>query len=467
VSEAERRPETSVDTQPVVLGEPTYGRATDQIAGIPLYPGIRRGWLALTAIAALLVLVFLGSVTWLFVRGVGIWGIMIPVAWGFAIINFVWWIGIGHAGTLISAFLLLFRQDWRTSINRFAEAMTLFAVANAGLFPVLHLGRPWKLFYILPYPNTMGLWPQWRSPLTWDVMAVLTYATVSLLFWYTGLLPDLASMRDTARRTWVRRVYGILALGWRGAADHWHNYHRAYLLLAGLATPLVVSVHSIVSFDFAVGIIPGWHSTVFPPYFVAGAIYSGFAMVFTIGLPMRRFYGLQNLITEKHLNNMAKIMLLSGLIVAYGYIVEIFTSFSSEDLFEQYMTLDRAAGHYAAVVWATILCNIVLAQALWFYRVRTSPIVLFFLSLAINAGMWMERFVIVVQSLHRDFVPSSWGDYAPTRWDVLTFVGTLGFFAFLMLLFLRLLPSISISEVRELLWKKGIEGRDHAAGGRP
>jgi molybdopterin-containing oxidoreductase family membrane subunit len=387
----------------------------------------------------------------LFAVGVGIWGINVPVAWGFAIINFVWWVGIGHAGTLISAILLLLNQEWRTSINRFAEAMTLFAVACAAMFPLLHMGRPWLFYWMAPYPSTMGIWPQFRSPLIWDFFAVGTYATVSLLFWYVGLIPDLATLRDRSKRRFPQIVYGILAMGWRGSARHWKRYQDAYVLLAALATPLVVSVHSVVSFDFATSIVPGWHSTVFPPYFVAGAIYSGFAMVLTIAIPLRAAYGLHDFVTDRHLDNMAKVMLASGLIVAYGYLTEIFTAWYSGHEVEWFAILNRAEGPYALFFWLLILCNVLIPQALWFEGVRRNPYALFILSLVINVGMWLERFVIVVVSLHRDYLPSSWDMYIPTFWDWSTYIGTIGLFATLMFLFIRFLPMISIFEMREMV----------------
>jgi molybdopterin-containing oxidoreductase family membrane subunit len=393
----------------------------------------------------------MAAIAYLLVKGVGIWGINIPVAWGFAIVNFVWWIGIGHAGTLISSILLLLRQQWRTSINRFAEAMTLFAVACAGIFPLLHLGRPWFFYWLLPYPNTMSLWPQFRSPLVWDVFAVGTYMTVSLLFWYVGLIPDLATLRDRATRRPARLIYGILAMGWRGSAIHWHRYESAYLLLAGLATPLVVSVHTVVSFDFSIGIVPGWHSTIFPPYFVAGAIYSGFAMVLTLAIPIRAAYGLQDLITMRHLQNMAKIMLATGMIVAYGYLIETFMAWYSGNIFEQSMIGNRMAGPYASIYWTLIFTNLAVPQLLWFRRVRASVPALFAVALSVNVGMWLERFIIVVTSLHRDFMPSAWGMYYPTIWDWATFAGSIGLFVFLLFLFIRFLPVISISEMRQIL----------------
>lgn len=396
-------------------------------------------------------MMFFYAVTWLMIYGVGIWGVNIPIGWGFAITNFVWWIGIGHAGTLISAILLLLHQKWRTSINRFAEAMTLFAVACAGMFPLLHMGRPWLAYWLFPYPNVMGTWPQFRSPLVWDVFAVSTYATVSLLFWFVGLIPDLATLRDRAKSRIKKVVYGIFAMGWRGSAVHWSRYEVASILLAGLATPLVVSVHTVVSFDFSVAIVPGWHSTIFPPYFVAGAIYSGFAMVLTLAIPLRKFYRLEDFITMRHLENMAKVMLATGLIVAYGYMMETFMAFYSEDAFERYMMMNRMFGPYAVVYWLLILCNIALPQALWFKRIRMNVPALFALSLIVNVGMWLERFVIIVTSLHRDFLPSSWGMYYPTRWDWMTYVGTIGLFLTLFYLFIRYLPMISIYEMRSLV----------------
>ena len=396
------------------------------------------------------------AIGYLLIVGVGIWGINIPVGWGFAIVNFVWWIGIGHAGTLISAFLLLMRQAWRQSINRFAEAMTLFAVSSAGLFPLLHMGRPWLFFWLLPYPDTMGTWPQFRSPLVWDVFAVSTYATISLLFWFVGLIPDLATLRDRAKDRLPRMVYGFLAMGWRGSAMHWHRYEMAYLLLAGLATPLVVSVHTVVSFDFTLAVIPGWHSTIFPPYFVAGAIYSGFAMVLTLAIPIRKFYGLEDFVTLRHLDNMAKILMATGLIVAYGYMMETFMAFYSGNTYDRYMILNRMTGPYAPVYWSLILCNIVIPLGtLWSSKIRRNVAALFVISLVVQTGMWLERFVIVVTSLHRDFLPSSWGMYSPTRWDWATYLGSIGLFFTLFLLFIRYLPMISIFEMRGLAHELG------------
>jgi molybdopterin-containing oxidoreductase family membrane subunit len=379
----------------------------------------------------------------------------VPVAWGFAIVNFVWWIGIGHAGTLISAILLLLHQDWRNSINRFAEAMTLFAVACAGVFPILHLGRPYLFYWLLPYPNTMDMWPQFRSPLVWDVFAVSTYGTVSFLFWFAGLLPDLATLRDRATGRLSRAIYGMLAIGWNGSARHWHNYQMMYLLLAGLATPLVVSVHTVVSFDFAVSILPGWHTTIFPPYFVAGAIYSGFAMVLTLAIPVRAVYGLEDFITVRHIDAMAKVLLATGLIVGYGYMIEAFMAWYSGETYEQYVMYNRYFGPYAPISWGVVLCNVGAAQALWSRAVRRSVPAMFVLALVIQLGMWLERYMIVVTSLHRDYVPRSWGMYHATIWDYATFVGTLGLFLTLFFLFIRFLPMISIFEMREIVHKEG------------
>src|SRR5580693_91282 len=428
-----------------------YASVTDKISAIVLTRRTPKWWIIGFLISFALVMLLMVSVTYLLVWGVGVWGITIPIGWGFAIINFVWWIGIGHAGTLISAILLLLRQQWRTSINRFAEAMTLFAVSAAGLFPLIHVGRPWLAYWLFPYPNTMKVWPQFRSPLVWDVFAVSTYATISLLFWFIGLVPDLATLRDRSTNRAAQIIYGMLALGWRGSARHWHRYETAYLLLAGLATPLVLSVHTVVSFDFAIAIVPGWHTTIFPPYFVAGAIYSGFAMVLMLAIPIRKFYGLEDFITMRHLDNMAKVMLATGLIVAYGYFFEFFLSLYSGNKFDVFLVQQRLHGPYAPFYYALILCNILLPQFLWSYKMRHNVAFLFVMSIIVNIGMWLERFVIVVISLTRDFVPSAWGRYSPTVWDWATFIGTMGMFVTLIFLFVRVLPAISIAEMRELV----------------
>ncbi len=424
---------------------------TEKISDIVLTKKPPLQWFAVTGIAAIVASFLALTVLNLFFTGIGVWGPNNPVGWGFDIINFVWWIGIGHAGTLISAILLLLRQEWRTSINRAAEAMTLFAVACAGMYPLLHTGRPWLAYWLLPIPNSMGIWPQFRSPLIWDVFAVSTYATVSALFWYVGLIPDLAILRDRAVKPLQKYIYGMLALGWRNAARHWDRYETAYLLLAGLSTPLVLSVHTVVSFDFAAGIIPGWHTTVFPPYFVAGAVFAGFAMVLTLMIPLRIWYGIDDLITEKHLDNMAKVLLATGWIVTYGYAVEAFMCFYSASTYEEFMLLNRLRGPYAFQYWSLLLTNCVLPQIMWVPKLRRNIWALYFVAMSVNIGMWLERYVIIVVSLHRDFLPSSWGMYAGSRWDWAMFLGTLGFFTTAFMLFVRFLPMIAIAEMKALV----------------
>jgi Ni/Fe-hydrogenase subunit HybB-like protein len=427
----------------------TFRSVTDKISNVILSGTQPLSWVIVVSIGFMIMGMLGMAITYLLLKGVGIWGVNIPVGWGFAIINFVWWIGIGHAGTLISAILLLLKQEWRTSINRFAEAMTIFAVMCAGLFPLIHTGRPWlAAYWLFPYPNTMSIWPQFRSPLIWDVFAVSTYFTVSLLFWYVGLIPDMATLRDKARTLWVKRVYGVLCLGWRGSAKHWQRYEHVYLLLAGLSTPLVLSVHTVVSFDFSIGIVPGWHATIFPPYFVAGAIYDGFAMVLTLAIPLRKIYNLEDFFTIRHLDNMAKVTLVTGLIVAYGYTSEAFFGWFSANKYEGFMIWNRMTGPYWYMYWTLIFCNIITPQWLWFRKVRTTPWLLFCVAMVVNCGMWLERFVIVVVSLHRDFLPSSWGMYFGTKWDIMTFVGTIGMFVTFFFLFVRFLPMISIFEMR-------------------
>ena len=437
--------------QPVLEPGHTYASVTDHISSIVLQRKMPFGWYIGFMVGCIGVMLLTSVIGKLIFVGVGIWGINHPVGWGFDILNFVWWIGIGHAGTLISAILLLLRQDWRTSINRFAEAMTLFAVASAGLYPALHTGRPWYDYWLFPYPNTMTLWPQFRSPLMWDVFAVSTYATVSAMFWFVGLIPDLATLRDRSDSFFGRKIYGMLAMGWRGSAKHWYRYETAYLLLAGLSTPLVLSVHTIVSFDFAVAQVPGWHSTFFPPYFVAGAVYAGFAMVLTLAIPFRKLFHLEDFITIKHLENMGKVMLATGLIVFYAYALEAFFAYYSGNTFERYMMMNRAFGPYWKMYWMLILCNGVAPQMMWFKRLRTSPGWLFFTAMFVNVGMWLERFVIIPVSLHRDFLPSSWGMYHGTVWDWGMFLGSIGLFIFLLFLFVRVLPMISIFEMRTLI----------------
>ncbi|MEX2615239.1 MAG: NrfD/PsrC family molybdoenzyme membrane anchor subunit [Alphaproteobacteria bacterium] len=438
------------DPPPVLRGTHDFPEITRRISSIALQGRLPRLFWPCFLAAFLLVLLFLYSITYLFSVGVGEYGINIPVAWGTMISNFVWWIGIGHAGTLISAVLLLLRQPWRASINRFAEAMTLFAVAIAGLFPILHLGRPWYFYWLLPLPNTHMQWPQWRGPLVWDFAAIATYATISLLFWYMGLLPDLAILRDRARSRAGQLFYGILALGWRGSAYHWARFDTSYYLLAALAAPLVVSVHSIVSLDFAYAMIPGYHSTIFPPYFVAGALYSGFAMVLTIAIPLRRAFAVEDIITNRHIDNAAKIMIAAGLFVAYGYANEAFFAWYSGEAFERHMMWNRAFGSYGVLFWSMLFCNVVVLQALWFRRIRFNMAALFVIALLINIGMWLERYVIVVTGPSRDYLPSSWNEQSLTWLDFGILFGSLGTFLALIFLFIRILPAITIFEVEEL-----------------
>lgn len=458
-----KRPNEPAEQFPIIGPGHTFATITDKISALTLKRRTPLGWYLGFAfffgVAQLLAM----TVTYLVTTGIGIWGNNVPVGWAFDIINFVWWIGIGHAGTLISAILLLLRQEWRTSINRFAEAMTLFAVACAGMFPLLHTGRPWLAYWLFPYPNTMGLWPQFRSPLMWDVFAVSTYLTVSALFWYVGLIPDLATLRDRAKSKAFALVYGVLALGWRGSARHWHRYETMYLLLAGLSTPLVLSVHTIVSFDFAVAQLPGWHATIFPPYFVAGAIYAGFAMVLTIAIPLRKFYHLEDFITMRHIDNCAKVMLATGLIVVYGYAMEAFFGWYSANDFEWFMIKNRIwSGPYWFMYWLLLLSNFIIPQLLWFKKYRHNMIWLFLVANVVNIGMWLERFVIIVTSLHRDFLPASWAMYKPTIFDITMFVGTIGFFFSLMFLFIRFVPVISIFEMRTLLPEARVDEKDAA-----
>ncbi len=395
------------------------------------------------------------AVTWLLYRGIGIWGNNQPVAWAFDIVNFVWWIGIGHAGTLISAILLLLRQQWRNSINRFSEAMTIFAVMCAAMFPLLHTGRPWvAIYWLFPYPNQMGVWPQFRSPLMWDVFAVSTYFTVSLLFWFIGLVPDFATLRDKSKNRIGKVILAIASLGWRGSQRHWHRYEQAYLILAGLSTPLVLSVHSIVSLDFAVSVVPGWNVTVFPPYFVAGAVFAGFAMVLTFAIPVRAHYGLKDLITMRHIDWMAKITLATGLIVAYGYVLEAFFAWYSANPYEWDMTyLRRFTGPYSWAYWSLIFCNIVAPQIFWFPSMRRNLVVVWITCQFVSIGMWLERFVIIPMSLTANYLPSANKMYYPTFWDFAMFAGTIGLFMFLMMLFIRFMPIINIFEMKDLLYK--------------
>jgi Ni/Fe-hydrogenase subunit HybB-like protein len=437
-------------SEPVLIGRPTDAELGDQLLR-PVWAPLPRAFYAVMAVAGLLSLMLLGLVTWTVWTGIGLWGNNIPVAWAFAIINFVWWIGIGHAGTFISAILLLLEQRWRTSINRFAEAMTLFAVVQAGMFPVLHLGRPWFLYWLFPYPAVMKLWPNFKSALPWDAAAVTTYATVSLLFWYLGLVPDLAALRDRAPGKTRRIIYGVFALGWRGSTRHFQQYRIAYGLLAGLATPLVISVHSIVSADFAITQLPGWHSTIFPPYFVAGAIFSGFAMVLTLMIPVRKLYGITNVVTLRHVENVCKMTLATGWVVIYSYACEFYLAWYGGETSEMYtMFHGWTTGPNSWVFWLSIGCNMVVPQLFWSRRVRTNLWLVWVMSLAINVGMWSERFSIVVLSLQRDYLPSSWHGYRPTMVDWGILLGTIGLFTFLFMLFLRFVPFIPVQDMKEL-----------------
>ena len=446
---------------PLILGEPARGfhEVTETICGVTEARHPPKAWYAALGFAFLWLGVLGLMVLYLFFTGVGVWNLNRPVCWAFDITNFVFWVGIGHAGTLISAILFLFRQKWRTSINRFAEAMTIFAVMCAGLFPAIHLGRPWFAYWLAPYPNQMGAWPNFASPLVWDMVAVGTYFTVSLLFWYLGMVPDLATLRDRATG-WRFYIYGLLSLGWRGSQRHWHVYERAYLLLAALATPLVLSVHSVVSFDFAVAQLPGWHSTIFPPYFVAGAIFSGFAMVVTLAIPARSLFGLKEIITARHLDNMAKVILVTSLMVGYAYLTEFFMAWYSGNRWEQFQLLDREFGPMGWCGWVMLICNAVVPQIFWFKAARRSAWTLFTVCVLVNVGMWFERFVIIAIGLHRDFLPSSWGSYYPSYVEVLTLVGSFGLFLTLFLLFCRWLPMVAMAEV------KGVLGQGHGEGER-
>ncbi len=440
---------------PVVAGPFDAARVTECVSRITEVPRTPLGWYIAFVISGALTVVFFACSVYLFVKGIGVWGNNIPVGWAFPIVNFVFWIGIGHAGTLISAILFLLRQGWRTSINRFAEAMTIFAVMCAGLFPVVHLGRVWFVYWLLPYPNQMLVWPQFRSPLLWDVFAVTAYFVTSLLFWYLGMIPDLATLRDRATTPARRLVYGLFALGWTGSARHWHWYESAYLFLAALATPLVVSVHSVVSFDFAVSIVPGWHATIFPPYFVAGAIFSGFAMVITLLVPARAYFGLKELVTIRHLDNMNKIILATSWMVGYAYVIELFVAWYSGNATEWFTFMNRMFGPYAAAYWVMVVCNVLLPQAFWFRKCRTTPAIMWPIAVLINLGMWLERYVIIIVSLSRDYLPSSWGMYYPTWVDLAMLAGSFGLFFSLFLLFCRWLPMVAMAELKALLALRG------------
>jgi Ni/Fe-hydrogenase subunit HybB-like protein len=444
---------------PLILGH-DLASVTEKVSALVERPRPPRAWYVAFAVSCAGTLLLLAMIAYLFATGVGVWGLNIPGGWGFDIINFVFWVGIGHAGTLISAILFLFRQTWRTSINRFAEAMTIFAVICALIFPGIHIGRWWFAYWLFPYPNQMSMWPNFRSPLLWDVFAVSTYFTVSLLFWYVGMIPDLATLRDRARTRLRFLAYGALALGWRGSNRHWKNYERAYLLLAALATPLVLSVHSVVSFDFAVSVLPGWHTTIFPPYFVAGAIFSGFAMVVMLAIPAREFFGLKDVITLRHIENMNKIILATGSMVGYAYMVEFFIAWYSGNAYESFTFVNRAFGPYAWAYWIMVTCNVITPQLFWSKRIRITPLATMIVVVFVNVGMWFERFVIIVTSLHRDYLPSSWGYYTPTWVEWLTLLGSFGLFFTLFLLFIRFVPMVAMSEVKGVM----AQAEAHPAG---
>ncbi len=449
----------AVSRPPLIRGDRTLAEITGDICASMLRRPGALWWVSFLAALTLLA-IGTAAVTYQIATGIGTWGLNNTVGWAFDITNFVFWIGIGHAGTLISAILFLFRQRWRTSVNRSAEAMTLFAVMCAGLFPLIHMGRPWMGYWIFPYPNFRGpLWMNFRSPLAWDAFAVSTYFIISFTFWYLGLLPDLATIRDRARAGFRRRLMGFFSLGWDGSYRTWQRYETVYMLLAGLATPLVVSVHTIVSWDFATAVIPGWHATIFPPYFVAGAIFSGMAMVLTLMIVARKVMNLENYITVRHVEVMCKLIILTSGIVALAYVTEFFTAFYSDNPYEKFVFVNRAFGPFAWAYWMMISCNVLVPLLLWFRRVRTNLVVVFLISLLINVGMWFERFVIIVTSLHRDFLPSNWASYRPTVIEVATLLGSFGLFFTCFLIFCRILPVIAMAEV------KGVAARERAERG--
>jgi Ni/Fe-hydrogenase subunit HybB-like protein len=437
--------------QPLILGEKTYHQITEDIAK-PIEGKANNLFKVVFTISAILALWGVGCFAYTIGTGIGVWGLNKTVGWAWDITNFVWWVGIGHAGTLISAILLLFRQRWRMSINRSAEAMTIFAVICAALFPVMHMGRVWVAYWVFPLPNQFGsLWANFNSPLLWDVFAISTYFTVSLVFWYTGLIPDFATIRDRQVKPRMRRIYKILSFGWSGSAKQWSRFEEVSLVLAGLSTPLVLSVHTIVSMDFATSVIPGWHTTIFPPYFVAGAIFSGFAMVLTLLIIMRKVLNLEDYITVTHVELMNKIIILTGSIVGVAYLTELFVSWYSGVEYEQYAFLNRATGPYWWSYWSMMTCNVITPQLFWFKKIRTSLIATFIISIFVNIGMWFERFVIIVTSLHRDYLPSSWTMFHPTFVDVGIFIGTIGIFFTFFLLFARTFPVIALSELKTIL----------------
>ncbi len=447
---------------PLIVGGHDFASITDRVCR-PAETELRDtpvGWLLAFAVSSGILALLGAMVFHLFFSGVGVWHLNNPVGWGFDITNFVFWVGIGHAGTLISAILYLFRQKWRTSINRFAEAMTIFAVICALLFPGIHVGRVWLAYYLFPLPNQMAMWPQFRSPLLWDVFAVGTYFTVSLLFWYIGMIPDLATLRDRAKSGIRHTLYGLFALGWNGSARHWHRYERAYLILAALSTPLVLSVHSVVSFDFATSILPGWHTTIFPPYFVAGAIFGGFAMVVTLAVPCRHFYGLKEIITLRHLENMNKIILVTGSMVGYAYMMEFFIAWYGQNAYESFAFVNRAGGPYSWAYWTMITCNVIAPQFFWFKKVRTSILGMFIIANFVNVGMWFERFVIIVTSLANDFTPAAWGAYFPSWVEICTLIGSFGLFLTLFMLFVRFLPMVALAEVKAIMPQAHAHGKE-------
>jgi Ni/Fe-hydrogenase subunit HybB-like protein len=445
--------------EPLITGNKDYKQITDDIvSGTEGKVGM--SWLIATTVAGLFAALFVFCIVWTIYFGIGTWGANKTVGWAWDITNFVWWVGIGHAGTLISAILLLFRQKWRTGVNRSAEAMTIFAVICAGQFPIFHMGRVWDAFFIFPYPNTRGpLWTNFNSPLLWDVFAISTYFTVSLLFWYSGLVPDFATIRDRAKSPIRWKIYNFLSFGWVGSAKHWERFESLSLILAGLSTPLVLSVHTIVSFDFATSIVPGWHTTILPPYFVAGAIFSGFAMVQTLLLVARKVMNLKDYITIGHIESMNKIILLTGTMVGTAYLIELFTAWYSGAIYEQAAFANRLFGPLAWSYWCMMACNLIAPQILWFKSLRRSVTVTFIMSIIVNIGMWFERFVIIVTSLYRDYLPSSWIEYRPTWVEVGIYVGTLGVFFTLFLLFSRFFPVVAIAEVKSILKVSGNQYR--------
>jgi Ni/Fe-hydrogenase subunit HybB-like protein len=464
-----------IGERPIYPEDASFRHVTDEVARVTENAAPRGWWMLFIPSLALTGGLF-AAIAYLVTFGIGSWGNNHPVGWAWDITNFVWWIGIGHAGTLISAILYLFRQKWRTSINRFAEAMTIFAVMQAGLFPALHTGRPWFDYYLFPIPNQMGVWPNFKSPLMWDVFAVSTYMTISIIFWYVGLIPDLATIRDRSKNQVRKAIYGFFALGWRGSTRHWLHYERAYLIFAAISTPLVLSVHSVVSFDFATSVIPGWHTTIFPPYFVAGAVFSGFALVMTLMLIARQVFGMQDLVSIKHLELMNKFMLATGLMVGYAYAMEFFVAWYSGNEYEQWVFLNNRLGladgegnmgPYWWAYFAMVFCNVVVPQSFWWKRLRTSIPWMFVATILINIGMWFERFVIIVTSIHRDYLPSAWGMFWPTAIDIMLYLGTFGFFMTLFLLFIRWLPMIAIAEVKAALPHAQPHHDDTAHGAAP